>query len=279
MFVESLPLLIDFKLFIYRYFTPAHLSDERLIRTFSGPFWMAKEHFHIVCGIAHWTNYRNFLLFSYPIERKSLNSWSLNIHWNLPSKITRLIVRQHFPIPSCSMKLTSLQYLHLEYLNESLFQWIDHLIDLSRIVRFDCRNIRTNIPWIIFLLIQMRNLNNLIVNFNQLIDLKQSIKSVRKLNISSEIHSFEENDILFLSNVFPSIEHLQINPKNFHHVHLLKNSFANLLTLTLPINENAETFRRIWLVEKTFDDWKWFFRVKVQLLGKMKYLRKRFHRS
>ena len=302
---SSLPLLKKFTLILYSYFVPADFSHETIIESFLTPFWMNKKHLNIYRGISQWNNYKKFLLSFYPIERKNFNNWSLNQNSNSNSlsEMDNLIINEYYPIPSTYQKLNFVKFIQMNCLDENTFQWIMYSIHLNVIIQLNCINITSNIHYLRSLLLEMNSLNHLIINSKQLIELNQKIKSIEKLNLSFKKHSFDEKDILFLSNLYPNLQHIQINPFNYHSIHLLKKSFSKLITLTYPIddftfqlnlflkNKDKTTFQyqcrnesvTIWIDQNTFDDPFWYpnlyLRFKIQSFNKIKYLKNKFNHS
>lgn len=290
---ESLLFLKEFRLIIYNYFVPDCFTDEILIKSFSTPFWINKKYLNIFRGIAQWNNYQKFILFYYPIERKSFENRSFKISSNETnllslSLINNLIISQHSPIPSFTGKLNFIKYFHIDYLDQSVFQWVLNFVNLNQIIQLNCLNIEKKFHLIRLLLLEMNHLNDLTIKFKQLIQLNNQIKSLRKLNISFEKHLFDEKHILFLSNLFPYLEHIQINPVNLQNLHLLPKYFPNLITLTFPINnlqlnENNDKrdqfqlnynyrnkFVTIWIDQNTFNNHVFHSNLISRFLNKIK---------
>lgn len=178
-----------------------------------------------------------------PIVSSSNVSWNLKASsWWLPSrqclsKITALYMTDAFPIPMIEYKLNHVKCFRIDSINSSLYQWINTWINLNNILQLDISSVKTDWHFFRLLISSMKNLRRLSIDFNVLVN-NSSIEtnhSMKELNISSIEHSFLEQNIHFLTNLFPSIEHLSIHTKDLHHVPLLRNYLPNLITLTFQI--------------------------------------------
>ena len=207
--------------------------------------WIDQKMFNIYKVIPHHFTNTKENLYYYPILNPSDSTSSF---WSLPSRgfddnpfslsvITGIHMTDSFPISMIQYKLNHVKFLRIDSINFCLYRWINKCIHLNNILQFDASSVKTNSHLFILLISSMNKLQTLSIDFNLLSNYQpiQSIRSMRELNISSNEHSFSQQNIHFLANLFPSIEHLSINTKDLHHVPLLETFLPNLITLTFQI--------------------------------------------
>ena len=222
---------------------------ERSFESVETPSWIDQKKFNIYKVIPYHNNNTKENFYYHPILNSShSSSSSINRFWSLPSRgfdnnpfsltlITAIHITHSFPVPMMEYKLNHVKILRVDSINSSLYIWINKCINLNNIVQFDASFVKTNSHLLMSLISPMKNLQRLSIDFNLLLN-NQSMepnRSMKELNISLIEHSFKGQDIHFLANLFPSIEHLSIYTKDLHHVPLLERFLPNLITLTFQI--------------------------------------------
>ena len=253
----SLPLLTRFNLKTTEYTLRRRDIDE-ILNSFQSSFWTAKKNFRLMISknerlyfnsalMNHVRGRRrreldmsNSLMLGPPVAgwRIALNC-ALNKDLHMMDAITSLRLSGMSTLPSCEHYLKNVKYLTVDYLSESLFEWITTSIACSSIKELAIFNSEKASRLIISLLNHATNISSLQINLD--LSFTWQISQCRKdgrlkcLDLSERRHRFNKEDIIVIEQLFPSIEHLVINTENLNNVPLLKVYMSHLRSLTFKI--------------------------------------------
>lgn len=117
--------------------------------------------------------------------------------------------------------------------------WITAHNNCSQIKKLSAEFISENIEESISLLTSTPNKISLYINFKLLLACKDALAKenncLKRLDISTEEHTFKEEDINIVARLFPRLEHLLIKTPDLHNIPLLKTYLPYIRSLTFDI--------------------------------------------
>jgi hypothetical protein len=245
----SLPLLAYFSLWT----TVSNKAEDTLndlLASFQTLFWIEKKNFNIM-----------ITKHALPILTRALSDNSIDftqykfalpatVWWMAPERS----VRNNFSTldETTSLNLSLLpDYIWRPYYfnkvkcltvtrpDEHLLTWLTTYVNCSQIreliVSFSSKD--TNVLTLILSCVS--NINSLQISFDQLILHKNATVRknhfLKRLDISVHMHTFTEEDIIIIAELFPFLEHIKINTQNLYNVPILRTHLPHLRSLTFTI--------------------------------------------
>ncbi|CAF1267273.1 unnamed protein product [Rotaria sp. Silwood1] len=264
LFQTSLPLLKKFIFKIGRLFlSNENISD--MLASLEDSFWIEKNNYQIYFITHDYTDDDNIILYYYPIDARlnrnncqnkyenNLQVWSIGQH-AMKQSYSQIdsIVNLYHSGKSCLLPtehyFNNVKHLEIDHLNSFSFEWMTKHIDLSNITELVITHTDHNSNIIGLLIECTTSIISLQIHLKQLISLRKILmtinKSVQRLDISIDRHSFRKKDIKIISYLFPSIEHLKINTTKLDNLPFLTIYLTSLRSLTFKFVYSFKTLMR-----------------------------------
>ena len=132
--------------------------------------------------------------------------------------------------------LNNVTHLAMDRLNNELLGLLMTHVNCSRIKHLNLGSVREKNDLISSLLSLVGNIESLRIRLEQLCSIRsenpRQYHSVQLLDLSIDIHSFNEKDISIISRMFPHLEHLIIHREDLAYVLLLQIYLPRLRSLS-----------------------------------------------
>jgi hypothetical protein len=240
------------KVTYFNFENSAHNSKddhEKVLESIQNPSWIEKRNFHVVLKKFTYLDNDRF----YSDDRKNfmqsesnrpVDQWWIGPRRKLNDNqsVTNTISSINLSTQSSSLLqdhyLGNVKYLVIREFNDNLLELLITHVDCSQIKHLDVSFPMERDNKISSLLPYIKNITSIRINFNQLrndspfVYLRECQK-LRFVDLSSDIHEFNDARIRIIENFFPNIEHLLINTQDLQNVPLLQTYIPRLRSLTV----------------------------------------------
>jgi hypothetical protein len=240
LFKTSLSKLTHFKLenSVYR----LRNDYNKALESIQNPLWIEKQNFHVVLkNLTHLDNDRfnsddrqNFMRSE---SNSIVDQWwigprrKLNDNQSVTNTITSLNLSTQSNSLLQDYYLGNVKYLVVREFNDNLLELLITHVNCSQIKQLDISFLKKEDSKISSLLSYMKNITSIRINFYQFVYMKQCPK-IKFVDLSTVQHSFNEEDLLIIENLFPNMEHLIINTRELQNIPLLQKYLSHLRSLT-----------------------------------------------
>ena len=271
----SLPLLTHFTLKT----TTSRINDDdikEILASFETPFWITKKNFYMTITKHKPPGGNRFGIykaspndadeFSQPV----IQWWIVPLRARIDDIPTNDILS--LGISGVASSLSQYHYfrnvkqLVVYNLDPDLLKWFVTYVNYSHIKYLDISHLDNESSTVTSLLSHVRNIDSLRIQYNHLLTHRSAYSEqnnrLKYLDISVVKHSFDIQNIIIISKLFPYIEHLVINTKMLWNIPLLKTYLPHLCSLTFTIIDSE--FSSYNTDQK--NSWENKFRQKVEFL-------------
>ena len=250
---SSLPLLNYFSLQI-AVSVSHHQVLHIVLRSFQTPFWIDKKNFSIM-----FTEHQK--LSSEPIQFYRMSRYKPS-EFHLPvinyqiapdrtangdlmivNELLSFKLSDVYSTVSRHYYLDNVKCLVVDNMNITLLEWVTTYVNCFRITELIITGSRKKIPILTSLLACIPNITSLHTTYDQLIINKDAFmgkhNTLKRLDISPNLHAFHEKAIIFIAKLFPHLEHLEINTPELDNVPVLKTYLPQLRSLSFKLLHEA----------------------------------------
>ena len=269
MLKSSLPLLNHFSLQIAA-FDSQSFDLDNVLASFQTPFWIAKKNFNIML-----TEYQQLsfdLMQLKSMSRYEQSKFDLQVFKcriapdRTVNKLPSLKLSDMYSTVSSHYYFDNVKCLDVDNINRTLLEWVTTYVNCSRITELTITGSSNNMPTLTSLIACIPNINSLHIRFDQLTGNKDAFlgkhNTLKRLDISPSMHTFSEQDIIFIGKFFPHLEHLQVNTSDLYSVPVLGAYLPHLRSLTFKVSEYIISL----LTDYTRTTWVYDLRRKTKFL-------------
>jgi hypothetical protein len=225
-----------------------NVGIENVKASFQNPFWIGKKNFNIII-----TSYRDLDINQFPIYfKQNLPQYHLNLPVfqcliapdrtvddrliNVDEIITSLRLFDGSDTELCHYYFNNVKCLTVDHMSRSLFNWMTTYVNCSRIAELIITPSYKKTKEFASLLAWIPNMHSLHINFDLLINEKDSFVEgnnyLKCLDVSVREHVFDKKSIIIIAKLFPFLEHIKINTQNLYNIPILKMYLPYLRSLT-----------------------------------------------